>query len=575
MNSSRLLVLCLLPMLLANCASQPAATPAVAAAVAPSAPQSTSQPLRVETPIPEASVRPLLEAEFALRARDFEHGLALLSNQAVILTDPAVARRALRLAEFVNDADRATAMAIRLAELDPLDGAAAASASGWLARTGNPLLALHYAGLAINLGVQVNVASNLAGFEQLEPDAQDAIAKTMGELAQQWPEDDQIAIAASLLARLQNDLEQAATLLSPVLERDPENVRAVMLWTQLQLDQSSANPFQRLVDTLERFPENQELRLQYARLLGSERDYEAARTQFSILLEQEPDNPELLATAAILDFELEYFDDALRKFDELIVLEERLNEAYYYKGRIAAQRDEYPQAISAFGSVGPSREFSDAKSRAAELLVDTAFASDIKTFFAAQRQRFPTAAEQLFLLEADALKDWTGESLLAYDRGLTAFPQSFSLLYGRAMVHEATGAFEAMEQDLRSILLKDPDHAATLNALGYTLTNHTERFEEAAKLIERALELSPGDPAILDSLGWVYYKLGHFEVSESLLRRAHVAFPDPEVAAHLGEVLWVQGRQIEARDIWKDGLSRVPEHPIILEAVERLGADLP
>jgi Flp pilus assembly protein TadD len=143
------------------------------------------------------------------------------------------------------------------------------------------------------------------------------------------------------------------------------------------------------------------------------------------------------------------------------------------------------------------------------------------------------------------------------------------------MVHEATGAFAAMEQDLRSILLQDPDHAATLNALGYTLTNHTERFDEAAKLIERALELSPGDPAILDSLGWVYYKLGHFEVSESLLRRAHVAFPDPEVAAHLGEVLWVQGRQIEARDIWKDGLSRVPEHPIILEAVERLGADLP
>ena len=130
MNSSRLLALCLLPMLLANCASQPAATPAVAAAGAPSAPRSTSQPLRVETPIPEASVRPLLEAEFALRARDFEHGLALLSDQAVILTDPALARRALRLAEFVNDADRATAMAIRLAELDPSDGAAAASASG-------------------------------------------------------------------------------------------------------------------------------------------------------------------------------------------------------------------------------------------------------------------------------------------------------------------------------------------------------------------------------------------------------------------------------------------------------------
>ncbi|MEK9534615.1 MAG: tetratricopeptide repeat protein, partial [Halieaceae bacterium] len=224
---------------------------------------------------------------------------------------------------------------------------------------------------------------------------------------------------------------------------------------------------------------------------------------------------------------------------------------------------------------GPSREFRDAKARAAELLADTAFASDIRDFFAAQRQAYPGNAEQLFLLEADALRDWEGEALKAYDRGLTTFPRSFSLLYGRAMVHEAEGQLGAMEEDLRSILAQDPDHAATLNALGYTLTNHTNRYEEAADLIERALVLSPGDPAILDSLGWVYYKLGQFAQSEALLRQAHRAFPDPEVAAHLGEVLWIQGKEIEAQDIWQDGLSKAPDHRIILEAVERLGADLP
>jgi tetratricopeptide (TPR) repeat protein len=562
-------------LLLTSCASQPPETRASGADVAVIATQEITQPAREETPIPDASVLPLLEAEFALRVRDFEHGLALLADQAVVLADPLLARRALRLAEFVNDADRATAMAMRLAELDPTDGAAAAAASGWLARTQNPLLALQYASLAIELGVSVNVASNLGGYEQLDPDSKKAVAGAILDLAAQWPKDDQIAIAASLLARLEKDPARAEDFLNPVLARDPENVRAVMLWTQLQLDQSTPDPFQRLAETLERFPQNQELRLQYARLLGSEGNYDAARDQFSILLEQEPDNPELLATSAMLEFELQYLDDALEKFNQLILLEERLNEAHYYKGRIAALRDQYPDAIAAFGAVGPSREFSDAKSRAAQLLVDTAFASDIKSFFADQRQRYPTSAEQLFLLEADALKDWKGESLRAYDRGLTAFPHSFSLLYGRAMVHEAAGSFTEMEEDLRSILAQDPDHAATLNALGYTLTNHTQRFEEAAELIERALMISPGDPAILDSLGWVYYKLGHFEQSEALLRRAHLAFPDPEVAAHLGEVLWVQGRQIEAKDVWRDGLKRVPEHPIIVEAAERLGADLP
>ena len=564
---------CIFSLLLASCAALPPETSPTSAAA--STPEKSREPLPIETPIPDDSVRPLLEAEFALRARDFEHGLALLADQAVILNDPLLARRALRLAEFVNDADRATAMAMRLSELDPSDGAAAAAASGWLARTGNPLLALDYAELAVTLGVSVNVAANLGGYGQLDPKTQEAIAEKISDLATHWPENDQIAIAASLLARLNKDPVEAEAFLSPVLARDPENVRAVMLWTQLQLDQSAAAPFQRLADTLAAFPNNQELRLQYARLLGSEGDYDAARDQFALLLEQEPENPELLATSAILEFELEYYDEALEKFDNLISLGERLNEAYYYKGRIAAMRDEYPSAIAAFGAVGPSREFSDAKSRASQLLVDTAFASDIKSFFADQRQRYPTSAEQLFLLEADALKDWTGESLRAYDRGLTAFPRSFSLLYGRAMVHEAAGSYTKMEEDLRSILAQDPDHAATLNALGYTLTNHTDRFEEAAQLIERALALSPGDPAILDSLGWVYYKLGYFEQSESLLRRAHQSFPDPEVAAHLGEVLWVQGRQIEAKDIWRAGLSRVPEHPIILEAVGRLGADLP
>ena len=529
---------------------------------------------RPETPIPDDSLLPLLQAEFALRQRDFNQGLALLAEQAVLLEDPALARRALRLAEFVNDTDQAAMMAVRLVALDPGDGAAAAAASGWLSRAGRPVDAVYYAQLAFEHGHPVNVATNLGTYDALDEGSQAIITETIRAIAAQWPEDDQAAIAACLLARIEGDLKGAESFILPVLERSPEDVRAVMLWTQLMLDQDADDPFQLLATTVSRYPDKQELRLQYARLLGSEGNYAGAQAQFVLLLERDPENTELLSTAALLDFELEYFDEALSKFQQLIALGERLDEAHYYVGRIEMASDRYPEAIVAFASVGPSREFRDAKALAAQLLIDTAFASDIKTFFADQRRAYPSAAEQLFLLEADSLRDWSGESLKAYDRGLTAFPQSFSLLYGRAMVHESEGQLGAMEDDLRSILAQDPDHAATLNALGYTLTNHTQRYEEAADLIERALALSPGDPAILDSLGWVYYKLGQYSESEALLREAHNAFPDPEVAAHLGEVLWVQGRQIEARDVWRDGLSRVPDHPIILEAVERLGAEL-
>ena len=528
-----------------------------------------------ETPIPAASVLPLLTAEFALRARDFDLGSSLLTEQAMVLSDPELARRALRLAEFVSDEQRAAALSLRLAELDPDDGAAAAAASGWLARSGQPLKALDYAAIALERGVSVNVAGNLGSFSQFDEDTQLAIAAAVESLSSRWPDDDEVAIAATLLARLQQDWPRAESLILPVLRRSPNDVRSIMLWTQLQIDQSVEDPLERLVDAIADYPENTELRLQYARLLGAEGDYSGARAQFAILLELEPNNPDMISTAALLDFELELYDAALAKFLQLIALEARLDEAFYYVGRIQAADDRYSEAIEAFGSVGPSREFRDAKVRAAQVLIDTAFASDIRQFFDAQRRTYPSSAEQLFLLEAESLRDWSGESLEAYDRGLAAFPQSFSLLYGRAMIHESEGSLWAMEQDLRRILAQDPNHAATLNALGYSLTNRTQRYEEAAVLIERALALSPGDPAIMDSLGWVYYKLGQYVQSESLLREAHAALPDPEVAAHLGEVLWAQGREVEAKDVWQEGLNRVSDHPIILEAIDRLGVALP
>ena len=563
-------------IILGGCATVPPDSSAVAVESSPAPTEDEIVAVAPrETPIPPENLMPLLEAEFALRYRNYERGLNILTDQSAALTDPAVTRRALRLAEFMTDAKRAAQLSVRLVELAPEDAAAAAAASGWLTRTGQPVAALRYIRIAYELGQPVNVATVLGTYEQLDTASQAAVDNAITALAEKWPNDNEAAIAASLLARLLGELELAEQRIEPVLNRMPEDTRAILLWTQIMLDKGVDDPLERLAATVNAYPHNQELRLQYARLLGSERNYPGARAQFVILLEKDPENEELLTTAALLDFELELYDAALEKFQQLISLGENIDEAHYYVGRIEVLRDRYPEAIEAFTLVGPSREFRDAKARAAQLLADTAFASDIRAFFGAQRQTYPGDAEQLFLIEADALRDWEGESLKAYDRGLTAFPSSFSLLYGRAMTHEAEGQFGEMEEDLRSILAQDPDHAATLNALGYTLTNHTQRYQEAADLIKRALVLSPGDPAILDSLGWVYYKLGQFAQSEALLRQAHRAFPDPEVAAHLGEVLWIQGKQLEARDVWRDGLGKVPDHSIILEAVERLGADLP
>ena len=117
----------------------------------------------------------------------------------------------------------------------------------------------------------------------------------------------------------------------------------------------------------------------------------------------------------------------------------------------------------------------------------------------------------------------------------------------------------------------DPDNSTALNALGYTLTVHTKRYNEAYELIERALEINPNDPAIMDSMGWNQFRRGNIEEALTYLKRAHKLFPDPEVAAHLGEVLWAAGQQNEAKAVWREALNKQPDSPIMQDIVERFG----
>ena len=127
--------------------------------------------------------------------------------------------------------------------------------------------------------------------------------------------------------------------------------------------------------------------------------------------------------------------------------------------------------------------------------------------------------------------------------------------------------------DDRQILNLNPGDANALNALGYTLANRTQRYAEAEQLIARALELDPEEPAILDSMGWVLYRLGDIEGALAYLTRAYALFPDPEVAAHLGEVLWVSGDTEEAKKIWQGALLKDPQHSVLHSTLERLGVE--
>jgi tetratricopeptide (TPR) repeat protein len=157
-----------------------------------------------------------------------------------------------------------------------------------------------------------------------------------------------------------------------------------------------------------------------------------------------------------------------------------------------------------------------------------------------------------------------------YDQALKMHPDSSDLLYARGLYASTHDLLDSAERDLRKIIQQDENHADALNALGYTLADQTDRYREALGYIERALTLKPESPAILDSMGWVQFKLGDNEQALDYLRRAYEVFPDGEIAAHLGEVLWVNGSKEEARKIWREALERDPENQYLLRAVERL-----
>jgi len=164
------------------------------------------------------------------------------------------------------------------------------------------------------------------------------------------------------------------------------------------------------------------------------------------------------------------------------------------------------------------------------------------------------------------------QALQILSDGLENFPNNPELLYARSMVAEKQDNFALAESDLRAILAQDENNATILNALGYTMTLHTDRQQEAYNLIVRAYTISPDSPSIIDSLGWVLFKLGRSQEALNYLNQAYSMVPDPEIAAHLGEVYWAMGNNEQALNIWSEILEQQPNHRVILKTMLRLGA---
>ncbi len=525
-----------------------------------------------ERAFPNDSLYALLVAEFALRRQAYDVTLEQYMEQSAVLRDPGVSAHTTHLTQFLQREDEALPSAQLWVELDPQNPEANNTLAGLLTQKGRTLEALPYLVVVERQAGSANFPMLVNGFGQLSEAQRSELVNGINNLSIEFPQNTRLLLTQALFNAESRQFDQTLDDLDKVFKLEPAQPQAVLLEARILLEQKAEKPFARLQQVLQENPDSTLLRVQYARLLTAT-DMPAARAQFEILLEQTPQDGDLLFSLALINREIGDNDAASTYLRQAIALGQRQNEAYYYLGRMAEDDNEPEEAIANYMQVGEGQEYLAANSRIGQMLVESGQLDRSQAWFKEQREEYPQLRDQLYSLESDILAQSgaTEKAMRLLNEAVAETPDNTSLRYVRAMLSEQQDDLASMERDLRIIIAADPDNATALNALGYTLADRTTRFKEALDLVTRALALQPNEPAILDSMGWVLFRLGRHEESAAYLTRAYAEFPDAEVAAHLIEVLWVKGDTDSAKAIWQGALLRDPNHPNLLRTLNRLG----
>jgi tetratricopeptide (TPR) repeat protein len=303
------------------------------------------------------------------------------------------------------------------------------------------------------------------------------------------------------------------------------------------------------------------------------RYYEKARIEFKKLHQGSPKDVELIYTLGLLSLESQLLEEAEKYMLMLVEMGERQGEAQYYLGRVNEDQGRYEEAIEWFEQVHIGEYLFDARLRIANLLGETgrfeAAHEHLQSMLKGSQSN--GSLVRIYLTEGELLRAEKryNDAMDVYSTALDIVPGNSDLLYARALAAEKVGRIDILENDLKTILETEPNNAHALNALGFTLADQTDRYEEAYDYLKRAIEIMPDDAAIIDSYGWINYRLGNYEEAIRLLRNALSRFDDGEIAAHLGEVLWVSGNQEEAKMVWKKALKKAPDDTLLQEIMER------
>ncbi|KKL28220.1 hypothetical protein LCGC14_2377320, partial [marine sediment metagenome] len=377
------------------------------------------------------------------------------------------------------------------------------------------------------------------------------------------------------LAFFYKQYEETLAEINPLLDAEPNNQSYLILKADtLQRLGKSKEALKLIEKAAKQDDATDELRFTYGKLLGDDGQLDKAKQVFESIQLTNPENRDVLYALGLLALEEKDGETAKSYFNDLLKVGDPTNQAAYFMGISEELNGNIDAAMMWFASVPvQSSRFNMAQTHYINLLVEHKDINKARQHLAKLRNDLPQQALQYYLFEASLLRD-NGMQQQAYDlltETLSQYPDNIDVLYSRAMVAESIDKLASLEKDLGRILELDPNNSQALNALGYTLADRTDRYEEALALISKALAIKPGDPYYLDSLGWVYYRIGKLDEAEKYLRQAATAQPDPEFIAHLGEVLWAQGKKKEAKKVWQQGLEKDQDNGLLKETMQRLG----
>ena len=392
-------------------------------------------------------------------------------------------------------------------------------------------------------------------------------------LAAKYPQLPQAHFAVGQAAAIAGEDAAAVRAARQALALRPDWELAAMLEAQVLQKKSPAEAAKSLGAFVEKNPNAREARLNYARVLVLDKRLPEARQQFEAVANANPQNPDVIYAVGLLAFQLKDYKAAEGYMKRVLGLNYRDPDGVrYLLGQIAEEQKQWPQAIQYYDAIKNSDHELPARMRTANAIAKQGKVDEALAYLRRVAGEHPEDEPQLIVAEAQILRDAQrhDDAFKVLSQALDKQPDQPDLLYDLALTAEKLERYDLLETHLRKLIQVKPDHAHAYNALGYSFAERNIRLPEARKLIEKALEISPDDYFIIDSLGWVLYREGDLKGAARELRRAYGGRPDAEIGAHLGEVLWLLGERDEARRVWDESLKAGPENETLQKTIKRL-----